>query len=73
MSSPINLSHLSRSEKLRLVQQLWDDIADDPETTELSESQRSELEHRLERLRQEPQEGLSWEATVAWVRRGKGQ
>lgn len=73
MTTPIDLDSLSRAEKLLLVQQLWDEIADDPATTELTTAQREELDRRLDRLKAEPGEELSWEETVAWIRRTRGR
>jgi len=42
-----NLLDLPVSERLRLVEDLWDSIAEVPEAIELSKEQREELDRRL--------------------------
>jgi putative addiction module component (TIGR02574 family) len=53
---------LSLSEKIQLVEDLWDDIAASTETIPLSESQKEQLAHARENLRKHPESGMSWEA-----------
>lgn len=51
---------LSISEKLQLVEDLWDDIASLPEQVPVHEGQKRELERRKANLAKYPQAGLSW-------------
>ena len=58
----VDISELSVSERIQLAEDLWDSIltqsnADIP----LSESQKQELDRRLELHRQNPQQGSTWE------------
>jgi putative addiction module component (TIGR02574 family) len=55
-----DLLELPVSERLRLVEDLWDSIAEVPEAIELSEDQRTELDRRLEAYREDPESGLPW-------------
>ncbi len=55
-----DLLGLPLSERLRLVEDLWDSIAEVPEAIELSEVQRAELDRRLEAYHQDPESGSPW-------------
>ena len=48
------------TERLRLVEDLWDSIAEVPEAIELSDTQRAELDQRLEAYHQDPDSGSPW-------------
>lgn len=52
---------LSVSEKIELVQDLWDRIADEPEGVDVTELQKQELERRLLAHEQSPGKYTSWE------------
>jgi len=56
-----DLLDLPVAERLRLVEDLWDSIAEVPEAVDLSEEQRKELDERLERFHQNPEAGSPWE------------
>jgi putative addiction module component (TIGR02574 family) len=49
------------AERIQLVEDLWDSIADAPEVLELSEAQRLELDRRLEAHRANPGVAIPWE------------
>jgi putative addiction module component (TIGR02574 family) len=55
-----DLLSLPVTERLRLVEDLWDSIADVPEAVELTDAQRRELDERLERFHQDPNAGSPW-------------
>jgi putative addiction module component (TIGR02574 family) len=56
------LRKLSISERLLLAQDLWESVVDDhPDSVQLTEAQRQELDRRLDAYRQAPQEGRSWQ------------
>ncbi len=58
----VDISELSVSERIQLAEDLWDSIlADSNADVPLSESQKEELDRRLELHRQNPQQGSSWE------------
>ena len=51
---------LSKSEKLLLINDLWDDISDDLEGSSLSALQKKMLDSRYEAFLQNPEEGTPW-------------
>ena len=55
-----DLLGLPVAERLRLVEDLWDSIAEVPEAIELSDEQRKELDERLERFHRNPEAGSPW-------------
>lgn len=58
----VDISQLSVSERIQLAEDLWDSILTDSNAdVPLSESQKQELDRRLELRRQNPQQGSSWE------------
>ncbi len=52
---------LSPSEKLQLVEDLWDDLAATPEAIPVQDWQKEELARRKARLMTNPSSGLTWE------------
>lgn len=60
MNSRIDeLKRLPPSERLQLVEDLWDTIADDLESAPLPESLRAEMDRRLEACLKDPSDSLS--------------
>jgi putative addiction module component (TIGR02574 family) len=55
-----DLLGLPVEERLRLVEDLWDSIAEVPEAVELSDEQRKELDERLEQFHRDPEAGSPW-------------
>jgi putative addiction module component (TIGR02574 family) len=51
---------LSISERLDLIESIWESIADTPHTIELTEAQLQELDNRLLVYEQSPNSGKSW-------------
>ncbi len=59
MSAPkFDFSRLSPSERLQLVEELWDSLTD--EEIDLTAEQRAEVERRRERLEREGPAGRPW-------------
>ena len=56
---------LSIAERLALVQEIWDSIAEDNEYFELTDEQRQELDRRLESFRANPSQGRTWDEIKA--------
>ncbi|MBE7559378.1 addiction module protein [bacterium] len=52
-------------ERLQLVQDVWDSIADIPEALELTEEERAELDRRLEAYHRDPSGTLAWDEVKA--------
>ena len=54
------ICELSASERIQLVQDIWDSIAELPDSLELSDDQKNELRKRLEDYRANPESGIDW-------------
>lgn len=64
---------LSPSEKLQLVEDLWDDLAAAPEAVPVHDWQKEELARRKAILREDPAAGLAWEEVKRRVRSRYGR
>lgn len=58
----IDIDQLSPQERLDLIEKLWDSLSDDD--VPLTDSQRQELEHRLDALDREGPVGVPWEQVL---------
>jgi putative addiction module component (TIGR02574 family) len=56
-----DILNLSVSERIQLVEDIWDSIADVPEALALTDDQKRELDNRLDARRLRPDEGSPWE------------
>ncbi|MEX0712058.1 MAG: addiction module protein [Pirellulales bacterium] len=72
-SRDISVFDLSPSEKLQLVQDLWDDLASDPESVPVHDWQKKELDRRKANLLNNPGSGLAWEQIQRRVRSRHGR
>jgi putative addiction module component (TIGR02574 family) len=59
-NSSASIFELSLSEKLQLVEDLWDDIASTPAAVPVHDWQKEELARRKQNLLKNPASGLSW-------------
>lgn len=74
MSSELtSIFDLSPSEKLQLVEDLWDDLASTPEDVPIHDWQKEELARRKANLLKNPASGLSWEEIQRRVRSRHGR
>lgn len=64
---------LSPAEKLQLVEDLWDDLAANPEDVPVHDWQIQELERRKANLRDNPASGLRWDEVMQRIRRRHGR
>jgi putative addiction module component (TIGR02574 family) len=64
---------LSPSEKLQLVEDLWDDLAGTPDAVPVYERQKQELPRRKANLAKNPASGLRWEDVKQRIRRPYGR
>lgn len=65
-----SLLQLSRAERLQLVEDLWDSIAQEGESLPVSNTKLAELRLRRERFDKNPNSGLSWEEVKRRARSG---
>lgn len=56
-----DINNLSVTERILLVEDIWDHLIDaDDFTYELSDSQRNELDHRINKYQDQPDVGRHW-------------
>ena len=67
-SKTASIFDLSPAEKLQLVQDLWDHLAEDPEAIPVHPWQIEELARRKANLLRNPASGLSWEEVRRRIR-----
>lgn len=58
-------------ERIRIVEAIWDSIADASEALELSDEQKLELDRRLEDLERNPDAASTWTEVRDRIWRGK--
>ena len=64
MKRNINVSdalNLSVAERIEIVEDIWDNIAEIPEKIELTDAQKVLLDERLKAYHRNPNEGFPWE------------
>jgi putative addiction module component (TIGR02574 family) len=71
--SPPSIFDLSPSEKLQLVEDLWDDLAGTPEAVPVHEWQKQELARRKANLAKNITSEPSWEDVKQRIRRPYGR
>lgn len=59
------LSDLSVSERIQLVQELWDSVAQDPDAVPVTAEQKEELDRRLDDYARNPDAGFTWDEVKA--------
>jgi len=65
MSLPaLNLGGLTPDEKLRLIEEVWDSLAADPQDVPLVDWQVRELDRRLDDLDRDGPTGIPWERVL---------
>lgn len=52
-------------ERLRLVEQVWDELSEDDHPTDLTEELKRLLDHRIEALEKDPDAVVPWEVVEA--------
>jgi putative addiction module component (TIGR02574 family) len=72
-SETTSIFELSPTEKLQLVEDLWDDLAAEPESIPVHDWQKEELERRKANLLSRPASGLAWEEVKRRVRASHGR
>lgn len=55
------IKELSIPERILLVEEIWDSIVHENEGFEISQSQKEELDRRLQSYQQYPSQGRTWE------------
>lgn len=58
----VDIEHISIAERIQLAEDLWDSISSNPESIPVTEAQKELLDERLDKHRQKPDAGSSWQA-----------
>lgn len=69
MTAIAELRSLPFAERIQLVEDLWDSIADDSACLQLTEAQRAELDRRLDDFEGSPDAGLPWDQVRSTMQR----
>lgn len=64
-----DFERLSTAEKILRLQEAWDRIAESPENVKMTETQRQELDSRLEAMKENPDKGIAWKAAKDELRK----
>ena len=64
----LGIDRLSVAERILLVEEIWDGIAEDAEAVPLTETQKQDLQSRLAACEANPKAGSSWEDVKARLR-----
>jgi putative addiction module component (TIGR02574 family) len=72
-TTPVSVFELSISEKLQLVEDLWDDIGANPEAVPVYDWQKEELSRRKANLLSHPDSVLSWPEMQMRIRSRHGR
>lgn len=62
---------LSVSERIRLVEEIWDSIARESEALPLTDEQKAELDQRIAEYEADPEEGEPWEVVRERIRNNR--
>jgi putative addiction module component (TIGR02574 family) len=60
-SLTVEAKKLRVDERITLVEEIWDSIAEENGCFELTDAQKQELDRRIQSLQENPQAGRSWE------------
>jgi putative addiction module component (TIGR02574 family) len=55
-----DILQMSVAERIQLVEDIWDSVAASPESVPVTDTQKEELDRRLQAHAQNPSEGVSW-------------
>ena len=63
-----DFSGLTPEERLNLVEQIWDDLAGQPQLVPVTAAQKAELDRRLEAMQRDGGAGIPWEDVLRQIR-----
>ncbi|HBH00407.1 MAG TPA: hypothetical protein DDZ42_00595 [Candidatus Rokubacteria bacterium] len=64
----LDIASLTPEERLDLLEELWDSLAVAPEAVPLTDTQRTELDRRLDDLEREGPIGIPWDEVLSRIR-----
>ena len=70
MAKPgIDVQGMTPQQRLELLEKIWDSLTEDPNNIPLTDSQRQELDRRLDDFEQDGEKGIPWEEVLDRIRR----
>ena len=63
-----DFTRMTPEERLELVEEIWDSLAERPETVPLTAGQKAELDRRLEEMERDGGDGIPWEEVLRQIR-----
>ena len=68
MSTPrVDIRKLTPEERLRLIEELWESLSQDPSGVPVSQAQRDELDRRLDELEADGGVGIPWDEVLTRI------
>jgi putative addiction module component (TIGR02574 family) len=64
----LGIDQMSVAQRVLLVEEIWDSIADEPDEIPLTEAQRQDLQRRVAAYEADPKAGSTWEEVKARLR-----
>jgi putative addiction module component (TIGR02574 family) len=61
----LGIDQLSVTERILLMEEIWDSIAESPDQVPLTDAQKTELDTRLAEYQADPSVGATWEEVKA--------
>ena len=69
MSNPAkDLHSMTSEEKLRLLEDLWEELSQNPDSIPLTKAQQEELDRRMDEIDRGDTEGIPWDDVLARLR-----
>lgn len=68
--SMADILELGVDERVKLAQDIWDSVAEHPESIPVTPAQRAELDRRLEEFERDPDSGSDWTQTRRRIEKG---
>jgi putative addiction module component (TIGR02574 family) len=69
----LGIDRLSIAERILLVEEIWNSIADEPESLEVPESHKEELDRRIAACEADPTAGSPWPEVKARLLKRAGE
>ena len=64
----LGIDRMSSDDRLQLVQEIWDSLSEEAEASELTDSQRQEVDRRWAAHLANPEAAIPWEQVEAEIR-----
>ena len=65
---PVDITNLTPAERLRLIEDLWESLRDNPEQVPLTPAQEAELDRRIAQVEQDDLRGITLDEVIQRIR-----